>query len=378
MNNEAMSQLSVSLDEYEQDQFEVQPKKDKYARKSVEDYGDIETSQSKNTSFEEIYPDEDEYDDDEENANRQVESLYTDLSCWCLPTCASRPSEICRRTGMWFLANSDQFLSSIIVAISIIPEAISYALIAGLPPSSALQSCWIVNMITAAVGGRPGMISSASGLVALVLHRLVQSKEGGSMYVFYSVMFAGVLQCISACLGLGKLASTFPAPVVVGMVNATAILMLALQFRFAKEFPLSEAEEDTLMVDGQDKAVELEWTMAVLEYFGKGFEWISPGLNLGIYGAELAVAFLISMYLPRVTTFFPATLVSILVVVAIEFGVSRQFGVETPLIGDYGGAQVSLNTFFVVCMILPLTNIILFNCNAKLIPFPYFALSLFR
>ena len=188
------------------------------------------------------------------------------------------------------------------------------------------------------------MISSASGLMALLLHRLVQSQEGGAMFVAYSVIFAGVLQCLSACAGFGKLATTFLAPVVVGMVNATALLLLALQFRYAKEFPLSEEEEDVLKVDGGDRAVEIEWNIALFEYFGKGFEWIGApytSITLAVYVAEVAVSFLISTYLPRLTTFFPATLVSILVVVAVEFGISRQLGVETPLIGDYGGSKVS-------------------------------------
>ncbi|EED86234.1 predicted protein [Thalassiosira pseudonana CCMP1335] len=191
---------------------------------------------------------------------------------------------------MWFLANSDQFISSIIVAINLIPEAISYALMAGLPPTAALQSCWIVNIITSLVGGRPGMISSASGLIALLLHH--GSVVTGVMFVPYAIMFAGALQMISAFFGLGRLASRFPAPVVVGMVNAMALLLLALQGRYAKDFPL------------------------------------------------MALSLLISMFLPRFTTFFPATLVSVLVIVGVEFGIARQFGVETPLIGDYGGSQV--------------------------------------
>lgn len=284
----------------------------------------------------------------EASGERAVESLYADLSCLCVPTCAKRPKDICSRTGGWALANADQFISSIIVSISLIPESISYALIAGLPPSAALQSCWITNVITAMIGGRPGMITSASGLAGLLLYRLVNTdtvvEESGIMFVPYVVIFAGVLQCVAAFFGFGRLVSSFPAPVVVGMVNAMALLTLALQCRYAKEFPLSQEELDNgWTVEGTDAAVEVNWTIALFSYFGKGFEWISPGLNFGIYGAEVATAFLISMFLPKLTTFLPATLVSVLVVVAVEFGLARQFGVETPLIGDYGGSQVSLS-----------------------------------
>ncbi|KAL7466593.1 hypothetical protein ACHAXS_006889 [Conticribra weissflogii] len=349
-NNEDLSQISVSIfgDNDDQEVALKHTNSDKYSRKSIEDYGDIESAApgKKNGNAECDASSNHSNHNNEHDEHGPVDNLYTDLSCCCLPTCAKRPYEILSRTSVWFLANSDQFLSSIIVSLCMIPEAISYALLAGLPPSSALQSCWIVNMITAAVGGRPGMISSASGLVALLLHRLVQSKEGGVMYVFYTVIFAGVLQCLAAFLGLGRLASGFPSPVVVGMVNAMALLMLALQFRFAKDFPLTnEEQEDALgWDDGQDKAVEISWNASVVEYFGKGFDWIEPGLDLGIYGVEVAVAFLIAVFLPRVTTFFPATALSILAVVAVEFGIVRQFGVRTPLIGDYGGSQVSCIT----------------------------------
>mmetsp|Transcript_20385 Transcript_20385/g.43696 ORF Transcript_20385/g.43696 Transcript_20385/m.43696 type:complete len:698 (-) Transcript_20385:142-2235(-) len=280
-----------------------------------------------------------------EGSDRGVDSLLADLSCLCAPTCAKRPSEICGRSGGWALANADQFISSIIVAISLIPESISYALIAGLPPSSALQSCWITNVITAAIGGRPGMITSASGLAALLLARLVRTdtvvEETGIMFVPYVVMFAGVLKCVAAFFGFGRLVSSFPAPVVVGVVNAMAILILALQLRYAKKFPLTPEEmANGWRVDGTAPAADVTWNVSLFSYFGKGFDWISPALNLGIYAAEVVTAFVISMFLPKLTTFLPATLVSVLVVVAVEFGLARQFGVETPLISDYGGAQV--------------------------------------
>ena len=287
-----------------------------------------------------------EDDDYDEADNRGVESLYTDLSCLCIPSCASRPSEICSRTGNWALANADQFISSIIVAISLIPESISYALIAGLPPSSALQSAWIMNIITAMVGGRPGMITSASGLAALLLARLVQTDtvvaESGIMFVPYVIGFAGCLQCVAAFFGWGRLVSSFSPPLVVGMVNAMAVLILVLQCRYAKEFPLTAEEVDNgWNVEGTDAAAEVSWNIPVVAYFGDGYDWISPGLDLGIYFAEVATAFLISMFLPRCTTILPATVVSVMVVAAVEFGLARNFGVETPLIGDYGGAQVS-------------------------------------
>ncbi|KAL7548560.1 hypothetical protein ACHAWF_011846 [Thalassiosira exigua] len=284
---------------------------------------------------------DDNYDGEDELEDQKLESLCVDCNCCFVPTRAEGWKETLARTASWSLANADQFISAIIVSISLIPESISYALIAGLPPSAALQSGWIANLVTASVGGRPGMISGASGLVALLLYRLANtdtvSESPGIMYVPYAVGFAGVLQCVSAGFGLGKLVSTFPAPMVVGMVNALAILVLLLQCRYAKEFPQTNSWFD---VEGTAPAAEVSFRPPVMAYFGEGLPWISPTMPLGIFYAEAIGAFLICMFLPKLTTFLPATLVSVLVIVAAEFGLARQLGVQTPLIGDYGGAQV--------------------------------------
>lgn len=316
---------------------------------------DASTKYNKEHGFPTIYHDDefgygaDEHDELMLAENRNVETLRADLSCLCVPTCAKSPQDICSRLGAWTIANADQFISSVIVALALIPDSISYALIAGLPPSAALQSAWITNIITAIIGGRPGMITSASGFTALLLYRLVRTdtvvEESGIMFVPYVIIFAGALQCVAAFVGLGRLVSAFPAVVVVGMVNAMAVLMLALQFRYVKVFPLSEEELDNgWNVDGNAPAVEISWNVALLSYFGVNLEWISPTLDLGIFVGEVATAFIISMYLPKITKCLPATLVSVLVVVGIEFGIVRMFGAGTPLIADYGGSHVSFNT----------------------------------
>ncbi|KAL7432421.1 hypothetical protein ACHAXM_003090 [Skeletonema potamos] len=273
----------------------------------------------------------------EEEETNKVDSLCADLSCLCVCLCVG-PKEAKPKEQF------DQIISSIIVAISMIPEAISYALIAGLPPSFALQSSWISCMLTAIVGGRPGMITSASGLSALLLYRLVNTDTIGAtsfMFVPLVVGFAGMLQTVSSFFGFGKLATHFPAPMVVGMVNGLAILAIALQFRYAKVFPLTEADMSVgTAAAGDGKAVEADVTIALLSYFGKGLDWIQPWASFSVYFIEVFLAFAITTFVPRLTTFFPATLMAMLVVVAIEFGLARQFGAKTPLIGDYGGVEV--------------------------------------
>jgi MFS superfamily sulfate permease-like transporter len=198
--------------------------------------------------------------------------------------------------------------------------------------------------MTAIIGGRPGMITSASGLSALLLYRLVNTDTIGAtsiMFVPFVVGFAGILQIISSFFGFGKLATHFPAPVIVGMVNGLAILAFALQFRYAKVFPLT-AEDMSVATStaGVGKAVEIDWTIALFSYFGKGLDWIQPWASFGVYYTEVVLAFAVTIFVPKLTTFFPATMMAMLVVIAIEFGLARQFGADTPLIGDYGGAEV--------------------------------------
>lgn len=288
------------------------------------------------------YQHDDDYDEEEEQ-EPGIKSLYADLSC--LRHVERKPSAICSCLGEWALTNADQFISAIVVSIALIPESISYALIAGLPPSSALQSAWITNLITAMVGGRSGMITSASGLAALLLARLVQTDtvvaEEGIMFVPYVIIFAGILHCIAAFFGLGRLVSSFPTPVVVGMVNAMALLLLALQFRYAKEFPLTQEQvENGWNVEGTAPAADVSWNISIVAYFGESLDWITPGLALIFYFLEVLCAFGIAMFLPKVTTILPATICAVMFVAAVEFGLARNFDAATPLIGDYGGAQV--------------------------------------
>lgn len=210
-------------------------------------------------------------------------------------------------------------------------------------------------MMTAVIGGRPGMITSASGLSALLLSRLINTDTIGAtsiMFVPLVVGFAGALQAVSACVGASRLATNFPEPMIIGLVNALAILAMVLQCRYTKAFPLTEADMNVgTAVTGTDKAVEIEWVPAVLSYYGMGLDWLGPWMNLFVYFGEVAVAFMCTMYLPKFScmAFFPAPIVAMLIVVVIEFGMARQFNIYTPLLMDYGGAQVSL-----MCLIVSL------------------------
>jgi len=116
-----------------------------------------------------------------------------------------------------------EILSGLTVAMALIPEAVAFALIAGLSPLTGLYAAFMMGLVTSILGGRPGMISGATGAVAVVLVALAQ--QYGVEYVFAAVILAGVLQVITGALKLGKLMRLVPHPVIFGFVNGLAVII---------------------------------------------------------------------------------------------------------------------------------------------------------
>jgi SulP family sulfate permease len=103
------------------------------------------------------------------------------------------------------------------VALALVPEAVAFALIAGLSPLTGLYAAFMVCLITSIFGGRPGMISGATGAIAVVIATL--AKSHGVEYIFATVVLAGVIQLLAGVLKLGKLIRLVPHPVIFGFVN---------------------------------------------------------------------------------------------------------------------------------------------------------------
>ena len=120
-----------------------------------------------------------------------------------------------------------EILSGLTVAIALIPEAVAFALIAGLSPLTGLYAAFVMGLITSIFGGRPGMISGATGAVAVVLVELALNQ--GVEYVFGAVILAGILQMSAGFLRLGKLMRLVPHPVIFGFVNGLAIIIFMSQ-----------------------------------------------------------------------------------------------------------------------------------------------------
>ena len=119
-------------------------------------------------------------------------------------------------------------LSGLTVALAMVPEAIAFALVAHVSPLTGLYAAFIVGLITAAFGGRPGMVSGATGALAVVMVSLVVTH--GVEYLFATVVLMGVLQLLFAAFRLGKLIRLVPYPVMLGFVNGLAIVIFLAQF----------------------------------------------------------------------------------------------------------------------------------------------------
>ncbi len=118
-------------------------------------------------------------------------------------------------------------LAGIVVALALIPEAIAFSIIAGVAPKVGLYASFCIAVITAIIGGRPGMISAATGAMALLMVTLV--KEHGLQYLLAATLLTGVLQIIAGYFKLGSLMSFVSRSVVTGFVNALAILIFMAQ-----------------------------------------------------------------------------------------------------------------------------------------------------
>lgn len=218
-------------------------------------------------------------------------------------------------------------LSGLTVALAMVPEAIAFALIAHVSPLTGLYAAFIVALITSAFGGRPGMISGATGALAVVMVALV--VQHGVEYLFATVAVMGLLQVLFAVAKLGKFIRMVPHPVMLGFVNGLAIVIFLAQFGHFK----------TVTADGTTT-----WMQGIPLY-----------TMLGLIAITVAVIYL----LPKLTKAIPSTLAAIAVV---SFGVAF-LNIDTRTVGDLGSIAGGLPTFH-----LPDVP---FNLETLKIVFPY-------
>ena len=196
-----------------------------------------------------------------------------------------------------------EILAGLTVALALIPEAVAFAMIAGLSPLTGLYAAFVMGLVTSIFGGRPGMISGATGAVAVVIVGLAISH--GPQYIFATVILAGIIQVLAGVFRLGKLIRMVPHSVIFGFVNGLAIIIFMSQLDNFKTL---------------NEAGELVWM---------------TGENLYILLGLVLVTMLIIWGLPKITKAFPSSLAAILTV----FGIVIFFGIETKTVGDLASIQ---------------------------------------
>ncbi len=145
-----------------------------------------------------------------------------------------------------------EILSGLTVALALVPEAVAFSFIAGVEPLVGLYAAFMVGLITSVFGGRPGMISGATGALAVVMVSLV--KDHGVEYLFATVVLMGTLQFLAGVFRLGKFIRMVPHPVMLGFVNGLAIVIFLAQLG---QFKIENAAGE--MVWMPYDAVEICW-----------------------------------------------------------------------------------------------------------------------
>ncbi|MCK5780650.1 MAG: SulP family inorganic anion transporter [Psychrilyobacter sp.] len=201
-----------------------------------------------------------------------------------------------------------EILSGLTVAIALVPEAIAFSFVLGVDPLIGLYSAFIMGLVTSILGGRPGMISGATGAIAVVLVALV--ADHGVEYLFATIVLMGIFQILAGVLRLGKFSRMIPHPVMLGFVNGLAIVIFKAQL-------------------GQFK---------VIDSLGNS-SWMT-GSELFIMAGLIALTMGIIRFLPKLTKVVPSTLVAIVVTTLISLKLnSMGFGLRT--VTDFAGRELS-------------------------------------
>lgn len=200
-----------------------------------------------------------------------------------------------------------EILSGLTVALALVPEAVAFALIAGLSPLTGLYAAFVMGLVTSVLGGRPGMISGATGAVAIVIIAL--AKSHGVEYIFATVVLAGIIQITAGFLKLGKFIRLVPHQVIFGFVNGLAIIIFMSQLN-------------------QFKDTSGNWLTSTPLYILIGLVLLTMVIIWG---------------LPKFTKAIPASLIAILVV----FGIVAYFGIDTKTVGDIASIQGGFPPFHI-------------------------------
>lgn len=204
----------------------------------------------------------------------------------------------------------NEVLAGLTVAMTMIPESLSFAILAGFPPLVGLYAAFIMGLITAIFGGRPGLVSGGAGATVITLIALMQSN--GIEYVFAAVALAGIFQILVGIFKWGKFVRLVPQPVMYGFVNGLAVVIF-----------MSQLTQFKTITNGQET-----WLTGSTLYIMAGLVVLTVAIVIGF---------------PKITKTIPASLVAIMVVFAIVAG----FGIETKTVEDIASVQGGFPPFHI-------------------------------
>lgn len=205
----------------------------------------------------------------------------------------------------------NELLAGFTVAMTMIPESLSFAILAGLSPLTGLYAAFMMGLVTAILGGRPGMVSGGAGATIVVLIALIKSH--GVEYLFGAVVLAGIFQMLVGVFKLGKFVRLIPQPVMYGFLNGLAIIIFMAQIE-------------------QFKVVDANGVV----------NWLQ-GTALYIMGGLTALTVAIVYFFPKLTKVVPASLVAIIVV----FGIVLVFNINTKTVADIANISGNLPNFHI-------------------------------
>ncbi|MFC3759049.1 SulP family inorganic anion transporter [Chryseobacterium tructae] len=205
----------------------------------------------------------------------------------------------------------NELLAGFTVAMTMIPESLSFAILAGLSPLTGLYAACLMGLVTAVLGGRPGMVSGGAGATIVVLIALIKSH--GIEYLFATVALAGILQILVGVFKLGKFVRLIPQPVMYGFLNGLAIIIFMAQ---VEQFKITNANGVV--------------------------NWLQ-GVPLYIMGGLTALTIAVVYFFPKLTKTVPASLAAIIVVFAVVLG----FNIPTKTVADIAHISGNLPSFHI-------------------------------
>lgn len=224
-----------------------------------------------------------------------------------------------------------EMLSGLTVALALVPEAVAFAFVAGVHPLVGLYAAFIVGLITAVIGGRPGMISGATGALAIVMVSLVATH--GVEYLFATVVLMGVIQVLAGVLHLGKFIRLVPHPVMMGFVNGLAIVIFLAQLT---QFQVAGPDDAKTWMTG--------WALVIM---------------LGLVAMTMGIIWV----MPKITKAVPAPLAGI----AVTAGIVIFFGIDVPRVGDLASIEGGLPLFHLPMVPLSLETLIIILPHALIL-----------